>query len=434
LEAVKRSGILYRDVRECRLCSSAELSDVLDLGQQALTGVFPKSEDEDVPAGPLRLCMCRSCSLVQLRHNYDLAQLYGENYGYRSGLNQSMVRHLQAKVARIRTMVDLRDGDLVLDIGSNDSTLLQAYPQTLTLVGVDPSGPKFKRFYPPHIQLIPDFFSAQLLQKAFPGRRAKVITSIAMFYDLERPQSFVDEIAALLDENGIWVFEQSYLPSMLQTNSYDTICHEHLEYYALGQIKRMTDTAGLKIVDLEFNDINGGSFSVTAAKRGANYPEASALIAQTLKNEERLGLGARETYLEFARTAARHRDKLVRVLRELKADGKKVVGYGASTKGNVLIQYCGLSTHLVACIAEVNQDKFGAYTPGTKIPIVSEAEARALKPDYFIVFPWHFRDGILKREQAFLESGGRFIFPLPRIDLVSLDGVQKIWHSGQEAA
>ena len=411
--------MLYKELRDCRLCSSTDLADVFDLGEQALTGVFPKSAGEDVPEGPLQLCLCRSCNLVQLRHNYDLGQLYGDNYGYRSGLNQSMVRHLQAKVARIRGMADLHDGDLVVDIGSNDSTLLQAYPPSLTLVGVDPSGPKFRRYYPPHVRLIPDFFSARLVQKALPGRRAKVITSIAMFYDLERPQTFVDEIAALLDEQGLWVFEQSYLPSMLQTSSYDTICHEHLEYYALGQIKRMTDQAGLKIVDLEFNDVNGGSFSVTAARRGANYPEASELIARTLGSEQRLALGTKETYLNFARNSARHRERLRGLLGELKAAGKKVFGYGASTKGNVLIQYCGLDRDLVACIAEVNPDKFGAFTPGTKIPIVSEAEAKALKPDYFIVFPWHFREGILKREQAFLRSGGSFIFPLPDIDVVS---------------
>jgi hypothetical protein len=421
--------MLYKELRDCRLCSSADLTDVLDLGEHALTGVFPKSASENVPKGPLCLCICDSCKLVQLRHNYDLRQLYGENYGYRSGLNQSMVRHLQAKVARIRGIVDLHDGDLVVDIGSNDSTLLQAYPQSLTLVGVDPSGPKFKRFYPPHIRLIPDFFSAALFEKALPGRRARVITSIAMFYDLERPQSFVDEIAALLDEQGIWVFEQSYLPSMLQTSSYDTICHEHLEYYALGQVKRMADGAGLKVIDLEFNDVNGGSFSVAAAKRGAKYPEASEIIAQTLNNEERLALGTKETYLEFARTAARHRERLLGLLGELKAAGKKVIGYGASTKGNVLIQYCGLDRNLLACIAEVNQDKFGAYTPGTKIPIVPEAEARALRPDYFIVFPWHFRDGILKREQEFLRSGGRFIFPLPSIDIVSAAGSETLWRA-----
>jgi hypothetical protein len=421
--------MLYKEVTDCRLCRGTNLVDVLDLGEQALTGIFPKSAAEIVPSGPLRLCKCETCHLVQLRHNYDLSRLYGDSYGYRSGLNQSMVQHLQRKVERIRKTVELSAGDLVVDIGSNDSTLLQAYPNSLTLVGVDPSGPKFKHFYPPHIRLIPDFFSARLVRQAFPGRRAKVITSIAMFYDLERPQSFVDEIAGLLDAQGVWVFEQSYLPLMLETNSYDTACHEHLEYYSLHQIKRITDQAGLKIVDIEFNDINGGSFSVMAAGREARYAEATDLIASTLANENRLELSKTETYLRFARTAAEHREHLMRFLGKLKAEGKKVVGYGASTKGNVLIQYCGLDSGVVSCIAEVNQDKFGAYTPGSKIPIVSESDARAMSPDYFIVFPWHFRVGILRREQTFLGSGGKFIFPLPSIDVVSASGIETIWRA-----
>jgi len=267
------------------------------------------------------------------------------------------------------------------------------------------------------------------VSKAHPGKRAKVITSIAMFYDLERPQAFVDEIAALLDPDGVWVFEQSYLPSMLETNSYDTICHEHLEYYGLAQVKRMLDKAGLKVVDLEFNDVNGGSFSVTAAPRASRHAEATELVERTLRKEDELLLAADRTYRDFAGRAADHKRALVGLLRDLKQQGKKVFGYGASTKGNVLIQYCGIDPQLVSCIAEVNEDKFGAFTPRSLIPIVSEAEARRQKPDYFIVFPWHFRAGILKREEAFLRGGGQFIFPLPRIDIVSAAGTETVWPS-----
>jgi len=422
--------MLYTPIRKCRLCGSSRLVNVLDLGMQALTGIFPKSRDEEIPVGPLRLCKCEDCDLVQLTDNYDLSRLYGETYGYRSGLNQSMVRHLQQKVARITGMVKLEPGDLVVDIGSNDGTLLRAYPRgDCRLIGIDPSGPKFRKYYPDHVELIPEFFNAGLVRSHLPGKRAKVITSIAMFYDLDQPLEFVKDVAELLHDEGVWVFEQSYLPFMLDTNSYDTVCHEHLEYYALKQIKYMTDRMGLKIVDIEFNDINGGSFSVTAARKAARYPEAEATIARTLCEESDRRIGKTETYEKFAARIASHRSKLLCLLRDLKNKGKKVLGYGASTKGNVLIQYCGLNTDLIPWIAEVNQDKFGAYTPGSRIPVVSEAEARAMKPDYFIVFPWHFRKGILRREQAFLEAGGRFIFPLPQIDIVSADGVETRWAS-----
>ncbi len=419
--------MLYTEIKDCRLCHGTRLTTVLDLGVQALTGVFPKASEPDAPAGPLQLCKCDDCDLVQLKHNYDLSQMYGDNYGYRSGLNQSMVKHLHQKVAKIRTLATLNPGDLVVDIGSNDSTTLQAYPENLTLVGVDPSGPKFKQYYPAHISLIPDFFSAKLVKAAYPGKRAKVITSIAMFYDLERPQLFVNEIAELLDEDGLWVFEQSYLPFMLDTHSYDTACHEHLEYYSLKQIKRMLDKAGLKIVDVEFNDINGGSFSVMAARVGAPQAEAIDLIAKTLAKEQAMGLDGLELYRQFAAKIVDHRTRLLTLLERLKREGKTVVGYGASTKGNVLIQYCGIDARLVPYIAEVNPDKFGARTPGSGIPIISEAGARAMKPDYYIVFPWHFRSGILQREKTYIQSGGGFIFPLPSIDIITQRGIETIW-------
>jgi hypothetical protein len=423
--------MLYQEITDCRLCASKKLTRVLDLGNHALTGVFPKSREEEIPSGPLQLCKCEDCDLVQLSHNYDLGKLYGETYGYRSGLNQSMVRHLQQKVARIRSLVDLRDGDLIVDVGANDSTLLQSYPASgLELVGIDPSGPKFARHYPAHIKLIPDFFRADLVRQRYPGRRAKVLTSIAMFYDLERPMNFVRDVAEVLDDQGVWVFEQSYLPFMLDTSSYDTVCHEHLEYYALKQIKRMTDQAGLKIVDLEFNDVNGGSFSIAAAKQGSRYPEASKLLESTLADERARGLDDMETYSRFAARVDTHRGRLLELLRRLKRDGRKVLGYGASTKGNVLIQHCGIGPDLVSCIAEVNEDKFGAFTPGSKIPIVPEPQARAMKPDYFIVFPWHFKAGILRREQEFLRGGGRFIFPLPSLEIISKDGSETLWSAG----
>jgi len=415
---------MYSRIEKCRLCGSRALEKVLDLGMQSLTGVFPKRRDEDVPAGPLQLVTCGDCHLVQLAHTYDLGKLYGDTYGYRSGLNQSMVRHLRGKVAEILERVTLRAGDLVLDIGANDSTLLQAYPAgNVTLMGVDPSGPKFRKYYPDHIGLIPDFFSFANVDRALPGRRAKIVTSIAMFYDLERPMRFVDDIVRVLDDEGVWVFEQSYLPLMLETNSYDTVCHEHLEYYALAQIKRMTDQAGLKIVDVHCNDINGGSFSVMAAKRESGYPEATAAVDEMLRAEEALGLQALGVYRDFEQRVICHGRELTELLDTLNREGQKVLGYGASTKGNVTIQYCGITERQIPFIAEVNEDKFGAFTPGSKIPIISEAEARAMKPDCFLVFPWHFRQGIVEREQAFLEGGGKLIFPLPKIEIVTREGV-----------
>lgn len=418
----------YQEIHACRICGSRELVSVLDLGNQALTGIFPPASNPQVETMPLELVKCRDekgqgCGLLQLRHTGDLGKMYGETYGYRSGLNQSMVDHLWAKVRKIQALAKPKKGDLVIDIGSNDSTTLQAYAKDLDpsqipdLVGIDPSGSKFKQYYPPYVRLVPEFFSAKAVEKACGSRKAKIITSFSMFYDLPEPMTFMKEVHDALADDGIWVFEQSYMPTMLEMNSYDTACHEHLEYYALKQIHWMAERVGLKLLDVEFNAVNGGSFSVSAAKKNAAYPANESRIREILAREAELGLHTLKPYEEFRERVARHKIELPKFLAGLKAEGKRVVGYGASTKGNVLLQYCGIGPDLLDSIAEVNPDKFGCVTPGTRIPIVSEKELKAAKPDVMMVLPWHFRENILNREKAYLAAGGRFLFPLPKIEL-----------------
>ena len=418
---------MYTAITGCRICGDSKLASIFDLGTQALTGVFPRSEREAVGGGPLALVKCARCHLVQLAHNYDLGKLYGDNYGYRSGLNPSMVRHLQSKVRRIEQLVALANGDLVIDIGSNDGTLLSSYAaRGAQLVGIDPSGPKFQKYYPPHVRLIPEFFDAALVERQYPGKKAKVVTSIAMFYDLERPRDFVAQVARVLAPDGVWVFEQSYMPAMVAANAYDTICHEHLEYYALAQVESLLREAGLKIVGVEFNDVNGGSFSVAAAHRASPLPEARDAVAKVLEEETALGVQGQAYYDSFVQRVKAHKARLTGLLGRLSGQGRKVFGYGASTKGNVVIQYCGITRREVPCIAEVNEEKFGAFTPGSLIPIVAEREARASRPDYFLVFPWHFRRFIVEKEAPYLAAGGKLIFPLPEVEIVSKGGVERV--------
>jgi len=409
---------MYTEIKNCRVCESGKLSLVLSLGEQYLTGVFPKSKNETISKGPLDLVWCAECGLLQMKQSYSLEEMYGENYGYRSGLNASMVRHLQQKMRSLEKMVDLSDSDLVIDIGSNDATSLKAYSGNHRKVGIDPTGAKFKEHYTKDIVLIPDFFSAGVFRKAFPGEKARIITSIAMFYDLERPMEFIADIASVLADDGIWHFEQSYMPSMLRTNSYDTVCHEHLEFYSFRVVKRMLERCGMRVVDVQMNAVNGGSFAVTACKEKAPYASNLPIINWLLRQEEVMGLGSVTPYLDFAKRVNQHRSSLKDLIESLVADGKKVVGYGASTKGNVLLQFCGLTAKHITCIAEVNEEKFGSFTPGTLIPIVSEQEARKMRPDYFLVLPWHFKHSILEREKEFSMTGGKIIFPLPEIEIV----------------
>jgi hypothetical protein len=330
-----------------------------------------------------------------------------------------MVNHLTEKVRCLERMVQLNPGDVVLDIGSNDGTTLKAYrAPDLQRIGIDPTGRKFAHYYTSDIKLIVDFFSSTAYRSC-QSRPAKIITSIAMFYDLEDPVGFAREVESILANDGIWHFEQSYMASMLRLNSYDTICHEHLEYYSLGVVKTILEQAGLRIVDVVMNAVNGGSFAVTAAK--ASYRSLKpnhSVVNWLLEQEERMGLGTPKLYRDFEERIFRHRDDLIRLVRALNADGKTILGYGASTKGNVVMQFCGFTEKDIPAIAEVNPDKFGCFTPGTHIPIISDEDARAMKPDYFLVLPWHFKSGILQREKDYLTNGGKMIFPFPEIEIV----------------
>jgi len=409
---------MYTEISKCRISGSSNLVTVLSLGEQYLTGVFPKKVDTEITKGPLDLVWCPDSGLLQMKQSYSLEEMYGENYGYRSGLNSSMVAHLQQKIKTLERLVELSDMDLVIDIGSNDATSLKAYSGKHKKVGIDPTGLKFKQYYTDEIVLIPDFFSAENFKGVFEKEKAKIITSIAMFYDLESPLDFVRDIEKCLEDEGIWHFEQSYMPSMLRTNSYDTICHEHLEFYSFRVVKNMVEACGLRVIDVQMNAINGGSFAVTVCKNKAHYKSNTPIINWLLKQEDDMHLDTIKPYQEFEERVFKHRKNLTELIKALVDDGKKVFGYGASTKGNVLLQFCGLTQKEIPFIAEVNPDKFGTYTPGTLIPIISEEEAKKMNPDYFIVLPWHFKHNILNREKEYIANGGKFIFPLPEIEIV----------------
>lgn len=344
--------------------------------------------------------------------------MYGDNYGYRSGLNASMVAHLQQKIHRLESLVPLRRDDLVIDIGSNDATSLKSYASPCQRLGIDPTGEKFKGYYTDGIALIPDFFAASDVLARYPRTRARIVTSISMFYDLENPVAFAQDVAKVLADDGIWHFEQSYMPSMLRTNAYDTVCHEHLEFYSFKVVQYILQKSGMRVVDVETNGVNGGSFAVTACKIDAPYASNLPIIEWLTRQEEEMRLNTLAPYESFAQRVHSHRRQLRDLLEALAADGKKVFGYGASTKGNVLLQYCDLGPQHIPYIAEVNEDKFGAFTPGTGIPIISEAQARDMHPDYFLVLPWHFKTNILEKEKDFRANGGRFLFPLPEIEII----------------
>ena len=405
-------------IKKCRSCSSSKLQRLFSLGYQSFTGIFPKNKDQKVPRGNLTLVICGRCKLVQLSENFNLKKMYGNNYGYRTGLNLSMVNHIKNKVNFLKKKFKITKEDIVIDIGANDGTLLGFLDSKKNkLIAVDPTIKKFKKFYKKNIIKVSNFFSFAGVEKHLKNKKAKLITSIAMFYDLPKPVLFAKQIYKTLEDEGVWHFEQSYSGYMIKNLSYDTICHEHLEYYSLYSVKKILDAVNLKIIDVSFNNINGGSFALTVAKKNSKYLE-NKKIYKILRDEKNKKINTSYIYTQFYKRINKEKNKMISFFKKIKLERKLVIGYGASTKGNVLLQYCNISNKNIKYICDVNEDKNGCYTPGTKIKIISEKKAKQLKPDYFFVLPWHFKNFILDKEKKIIRSGIKFIFPLPKFKVI----------------
>ena len=405
-------------IKKCRSCNSNKLQRLFSLGDQYFTGIFPKNKHQKVPRGKLILVICNRCKLVQLSENFNLKKMYGNNYGYRTGLNISMVNHIKDKINFLKKKFKIKKEDIVIDIGANDGTLLGFLDSKIyKLIAVDPTIKKFKKFYKKNIIKVPNFFSFGSVKKYLKNKKAKLITSIAMFYDLPKPVLFAKQIYKTLENEGVWHFEQSYSGFMIKNLSYDTICHEHLEYYSLYSVKKILDSANLKIIDVSFNNINGGSFALTVAKKNSRYLE-NKKIYKILKDEKNKKINTSHIYKKFYNRINKEKDKMINFFKKIKQQSKLVIGYGASTKGNVLLQYCKINNKNIKYICDVNKDKNGCYTPGTKIQIISEEKAKELKSDYFFVLPWHFKKFILEKEKKIIRSGVKFIFPLPKFEVI----------------
>jgi SAM-dependent methyltransferase len=411
----------------CRVCGGS-LEPILNLGEHFVSD-FPKPGETDGIKAPLELVLCRRCRLLQLKHTVPPEAMY-RNYWYRSGTNKTMRLALADIANTAETLMHLQSGDSVLDIGCNDGTLLAAYRTGgLLRVGFDPAQNLAELSRKVADAVVVDFFSASAFEALVEHRerRPKVVTSIAMFYDLEDPNAFVADVKRVLHPDGLWIVQMSYLPLMLKTNEFGNICHEHLEYYSLQSFEYLLSMHGLEVVDIELNDVNGGSMRAYIRNRDASadafadatYRSLAAERVREMREQEiRLGLDEKRVYLDFARRVERIKGDVVDFVRDQAARGRRVYVYGASTKGNTVLQYFGLDSRLITAAAERNPEKWGRVTVGTHIPIVSEADARAAKPEYFLVLPWHFLPEFMEREYDYLVAGGRFIVPFPYFTLI----------------
>jgi SAM-dependent methyltransferase len=409
----------------CRVCSSSALTKVIDLGDQHLQGSFYKPDRQLPPMRrvPTTLVRCdpmrdeKACGLLQMEHTVPPEVLYSV-YWYRSGTNATMRGHLAGIAKEAATLLD-QPKARVLDIGCNDGTLLSAFPAGFAKFGIDPSD--LAREVPKEITVVRDLFPSEELNQVLAGQLCDIVTSIAMFYDLENPIAFARAIKNILAPDGLWCLEMSYMPTMLKMTSYDTICHEHLEYYSLAVIEHILKSAGLRLVKVGLNSINGGSircFATHAASIRYKRDEFAQAVKALRQEEFDLELDTDKPYRFFQERVNVHKEQLIGLLKKLKAEGKRIHVYGASTKGNTILQWCGIDSRLVDVAAERNADKYGARTLGSDIPIVSEEESRKAKPDYYLVLPWHFRDEFVEREKELIASGVGMIFPLPTIEIV----------------
>lgn len=405
----------YLKIQKCRNCKENKFNPFFNLGNMELSTYFPDKNDKSRNPIPLNLIYCKKCLLFQLQHNYNLKTLFNDKYGYRSGINQSMKNHFKDILDDISKKILLKDKDVVLDVASNDGTFLGLYKQkNITRIGIDPTINKYKKYYDKKIKTSSNFFNLKTYKK-ITNKKAKIITSIAVFYDVTNPNMFVKNISKILDSDGLWVLEQSYLPLIIKNYAFDSLCHEHITYFTFKQLNTLLKKYNLQIVDVKTNQMNGGSIRFFITKNNSKIQKNKKNLDSCLKIEKKFYSNLPKTLLKFKEDINKNKIKLVETIKNYKNNKKIIHVYGASTKGNILLQYFQINNKYIDFAADRNSYKWSKKTPGTNIPIISEKKSRKINPDIYLVLPWHFKDEFLIREKSFLKKGGRFIFPLPKV-------------------
>jgi len=410
-------------INSCRVCDSKNLVSVLSLGDQFpndfIADDIELNLDDRVPLD-LLICAEKNCGLLQLKHTYSRSDLY-KNYWFRSSVNETMKKALEDITDDIEKKIALKENDIVLDIGCNDGTLLRSYQTNqIQLVGFEPSN-LYKEAVSEETNIINDFFSFEAFEKIYSKERCTVITSIAMFYDLEDPNKFVGDVARCMDEQGVWIIQMAYLEPMIQLNGFDNIVHEHLEYYSLFSLTNLLSRHNLEVFDVQMNDVYGGSFRVYIKHKKNQKIITQPSVAELESEEELFGFTSVQTYINFADRVQRIKNTIIKFIENENSKDKLIYGYGASTKGNTTLQFFGIDENTISKIADRDVFKFGKKTVGTNLEIISEEQAREERPDYFFILPWHLVDYFIEREKQYLSGGGKFIVPMPNPRVISKD-------------
>ena len=409
----------------CRNCEKNKFLKLSNIGYQPISSIFLKNKKK-IKNYSLDLFKCKICDLVQLSKIANLKDMYGSEYGYKTSVSKLMINHLKEKFIRLKKLNILKKNSNILDIGSNDSTFLNFFINTsdnLNLYGIDPSASAFIENYNKKIKIIIDFFNQKTVKQYFRNNKTikfSLITSFAMFYDVEDPNTFCRDISNILEKNGIWILEFSYFPLLLKNLTYDQICHEHVVYYTLNTFNKIIKKNNLKIIDFSINEINGGSIEVICAKKNSKHKTKNKKINEILKKEK---LITQRDYDRFNLRVETSKKNLLLFLKNQKKSD--VIGYGASTKGNVILNYCGVTNKNISYICDANPSKIGKFTPGSYIDIISKERMRKINPKYLLVLIWSFKTEVIKQEKEFIKKGGKLIFPLPVFHIVDKDNYLK---------
>ena len=408
---------------KCRNCNSKNLKKIIYIGKQVVSSIFPKTKSRHSKKYSLDLYECQKCKLVQLGKSIPLGNMYGETYGYRSSLSKLMVNHLKNKFLQLKKILKLKNKSNILDIGSSDSTFLNFFSNEkkgYKCFGIDPSAKKYSKYYNKDVNLIVDYFSAKSVNSKLnsinsKNKKFKLISSFAMFYDIDDPNSFCKDIKSLLEKDGIWILEMSYFPMLLSNLTYDQICHEHVTYYTLSVFKKIAEKNGLKIIDFSFNVINGGSIEIICVPKNSRIRPKKDKILKQLKIENEI---SHEDYKKFNLRVDNIKKTSNILLENIKKAKNKIIGYGAATKGNIVLNHCNIDEKKIPLICDENEEKFGRYTPGSNIKIIPKKLMRKLNPDYLLVLIWSFKSEVIKQEINYIKKGGKLIFHLPFLHIV----------------
>ncbi|MDC2976313.1 class I SAM-dependent methyltransferase [Candidatus Pelagibacter sp.] len=414
---------------KCIKCDNKKLDKIVDIGNQVISSLFYKKPEFNLKKYSLDLFECSECKLVQLKELAPLNKMYGTTYGYRTSLSPLMIKHMRIKFLKILKNKGVKKKSNILDIGCNDGTFLNFFGKKgfANLYGIDPSAKKFIEFHHKNIKLANNFFSLNNVYKNFDKISFDLITSFAMFYDISKPNAFCNEIRKLLSKNGIWILELSYWPSLIENMTYDQICHEHIAYYSLTVFKKLVEKNGLKIIDFSFNEINGGSIEIICSKKLSKHKVNNKKINKQIEYEKKIN---RETYDNLNLRISNTSKTLLEFLQNIKKSKKTLIGYGAATKGNIVLNQIKANRDIIPYIADANPEKFNKYTPGTNIKIISKNKMRKMKPDYLLVLIWSFRSEVIKQEINYIKKGGKLIFHLPTLHIIDKDNYKNYINKG----